>query len=84
MPEGWTVAAVEARDSVLPINTHFVVRCIDTTDIPEVLGWSHARRADLYRPVKQQITLRLDAGSWPGSRNGLPEAAAIRPISTVR
>ena len=23
---------------------------IDTTDIPEVPDWSHARRADLYRP----------------------------------
>ena len=34
---------------------------IDTTDIPEVLDWNHARRADLYRPVKQQITVRLDA-----------------------
>ena len=34
---------------------------IDTTDIPEVLDWSGARRGVLYRPVKQQITLRLDA-----------------------
>ena len=34
---------------------------IDTTDIPEVLDWTHARRADLYRPIKQQVTLRLDA-----------------------
>ena len=48
---------------------------IDTTDIPEVLDWSHARRADLYRPIKQQITLRLDADvvAWfkeraPGGR----------------
>ena len=48
---------------------------IDTTDIPEVLDWSHARRAGLYRPVKRQITLRLDADvvAWfkeraPGGR----------------
>lgn len=34
---------------------------IDTTDIPEVLDWSDARRGVFYRPVKQQITLRLDA-----------------------
>ena len=34
---------------------------IDTTDIPEVLDWTHARRADVYRPVQQQITLQLDA-----------------------
>ena len=34
---------------------------IDTSDIPEVLDWSGARRGLLYRPIKQQITLRLDA-----------------------
>ena len=48
---------------------------INTDDIPEVLDWTHARRADLYRPVKQQTTLRLDAdvADWfkerdPGGR----------------
>ena len=34
---------------------------IDTADIPEALDWSQARRGVFYRPVKQQITLRLDA-----------------------
>ena len=34
---------------------------IDTTDAPEILDWSDARRGVLYRPVKQQITLRIDA-----------------------
>ena len=33
---------------------------INTTDIPELLDWSDARRGVFYRPVKQQITLRLD------------------------
>ena len=39
---------------------------IDTSDIPEVRDWSDARRGLFYRPVKQQITLRLDADvvSW--------------------
>ena len=39
---------------------------IDTSDIPEILDWSGAKRGLLYRPVKQQITLRLDADvvSW--------------------
>ncbi len=36
-------------------------RDIDTSEIPEILDWSGARRGALYRPVKQQITLRLDA-----------------------
>ena len=34
---------------------------IDTTDAPEILDWADARRGVFYRPVKQQITLRLDA-----------------------
>ena len=34
---------------------------IDTTDAPEILDWSDAKRGVFYRPVKQQVTLRLDA-----------------------
>ena len=48
---------------------------IDTSDITEILDWSGAKRGLLYRPVKQQITLRLDADviAWfranaPGGR----------------
>ena len=35
---------------------------INTDDIPEATGdWSGAKRGVFYRPIKQQITLRLDA-----------------------
>lgn len=34
---------------------------IDLSDIPEVRDWSGAERGLFYRPVKQQLTLRLDA-----------------------
>jgi uncharacterized protein (DUF4415 family) len=34
---------------------------IQTDDMPEVRDWSDAKRGMLYRPVKQQITLRIDA-----------------------
>jgi uncharacterized protein (DUF4415 family) len=34
---------------------------INTVDIPEVRDWSGAKRGLFYRPIKQQITLRLDA-----------------------
>jgi uncharacterized protein (DUF4415 family) len=34
---------------------------IDTADVPELLDWSGAKRGLFYRPVKQQLTLRLDA-----------------------
>lgn len=34
---------------------------IDTSDIPEVAYFSNAVRGRFYRPVKQQVTLRIDA-----------------------
>lgn len=34
---------------------------IDTSDAPELLDWSGAKRGMFYRPVKQQLTLRLDS-----------------------
>lgn len=41
---------------------------IDIADIPEASpdAWKHARRPDLYRPVKRPVTLRLDVDvvSW--------------------
>ena len=35
---------------------------IDLRDIPEVTDWSGAKRGLFYRPGKQQLKLRLDAG----------------------
>ncbi len=39
---------------------------IDTSEIPETLDWSGAKRGLFYRPLKQQLTLRLDVDvvSW--------------------
>ncbi len=36
---------------------------IDYSDIPQVTEaqWKHARRGEFYRPVKRQITARVDA-----------------------
>ena len=43
---------------------------IDTSDAPELFDWSGAKRGLFYRPVKQQLTLRLDADvvAWFKSR----------------
>ena len=43
---------------------------IDTSDIPEVRDWSGAKRGLFYRPVKKQLTLRVDADviAWFKSR----------------
>jgi uncharacterized protein (DUF4415 family) len=45
---------------------------IDTSDIPEVGDWSGAERGKFYRPVKQQVTLRIDADvlDWFKSQGG--------------
>lgn len=34
---------------------------IDVSDMPEVTDWTGWQRGKFYRPVKQQLTLRLDA-----------------------
>jgi uncharacterized protein (DUF4415 family) len=34
---------------------------IDFSDIPEQLDWSQAQMGRFYRPVKQSVTMRLDA-----------------------
>jgi len=34
---------------------------INFSDAPEVVDWSAGERGKFYRPVKQQLTIRLDA-----------------------
>jgi len=51
--------------------------------MPEVLDWSNAQRGKFYRPLKQQLTLRLDA-EWSTGSRCRPKAAAIRRASTKR
>jgi uncharacterized protein (DUF4415 family) len=34
---------------------------INTRDVPEQKDWSGARRGVFFRPIKKQLTLRLDA-----------------------
>ena len=48
---------------------------INTDDIPEVRDWSGAKRGVFYRPIKQQITLRLDADliDWFKTHQGQSE-----------
>lgn len=46
---------------------------IDTGAIPEIRDWSDAKRGLFYRPVKQQLTLRLDADVVTWFREHAPE-----------
>jgi len=53
---------------------------IDTSDAPELLDWSGAKRGLFYRPVKQQLTLRLDADvvAWFKSHTHQSGVARVR------
>ncbi len=46
---------------------------INTSDVPEIKDWSGARRGMFYRPVKRQLTLRLDADVVQWFRQHTPE-----------
>lgn len=59
---------------------------IDTSDAPELLDWSGAKRGLFYRPVKQQLTLRLDADvvAWFKSHAGSDEGYQTRINRALR
>jgi uncharacterized protein (DUF4415 family) len=59
---------------------------IDTRDIPEQRDWRGARRGLFYRPVKQQLTLRLDADliAWFKDRTPNGEGYQTRINSALR
>lgn len=43
---------------------------VDTSDIPEITHWDDAVRGRFYRPVKEQVTLRIDADVLAWFRGG--------------
>jgi uncharacterized protein (DUF4415 family) len=51
---------------------------IDTRDIPEIRDWSGARRGLFYRPVKQQLTLRIDADVVDWFKRRAPKGAGYQ------
>ena len=50
----------DAQEQLLALD-ELVDEDIDLSDIPETTDWTGAVRGKFYRPVKQQITLRIDA-----------------------
>ncbi len=52
-------------------------REIDTSHIPEQLGWSKAVVGKFYRPIKMQVTLRIDADvlNWFKTQGGKYQSA---------
>jgi uncharacterized protein (DUF4415 family) len=61
---------------------------IDLSDMPEVTDWTNWTRGKFYRPVKKQVTVRLDADvlEWfkakQGGKRGYQTAinAALRKV----
>jgi len=46
---------------------------IDIVDIPEARDWSDAKRGLFYRPIKKQLTLRIDADVIAWFKNRTPK-----------
>jgi uncharacterized protein (DUF4415 family) len=59
---------------------------IDTSDIPEQRDWKGAKRGLFYRPIKQQLTLRIDSDiiAWFKSRVAEGEGYQTRINSALR
>ena len=55
---------------------------IDTSDIPEIIDWSNAERGRFYRPIKQVVTIRLDADviAWFKARDRKYQTAVNRAL----
>jgi uncharacterized protein (DUF4415 family) len=59
---------------------------INTRDVPEQRDWSGARRGVFFRPVKKQLTLRLDSDiiDWFKTRAGDSEGYQTRINAALR
>lgn len=55
---------------------------IDTSEIPERADWSGAEIGKFYRPVKKQVTLRIDADvlAWFKARGGKYQTALNKAL----
>jgi uncharacterized protein (DUF4415 family) len=60
-PKGKRTSARTERDRELAGLVAQRDKDIDTSDMPEVKDWSKAVVGKFYRPIKEPVTLRLDA-----------------------
>ena len=69
--------ALKKRTAELARLARLPDRDIDTSDIPETTGWSKAVVGKFYRPVKTQVTLRIDADvlNWFKTHSGKYQSA---------
>lgn len=51
---------------------------IDTNDVPEVRDWSGARRGLFFRPIKKQLTLRIDADVIAWFKSHAPDGSGYQ------
>ncbi|HEX9525068.1 MAG TPA: BrnA antitoxin family protein [Reyranella sp.] len=56
---------------------------IDTADIPEVRDWPDAKRGLFYRPIKKQLTLRIDADVIAWFKNQTPKGQGYQTQMNV-
>ena len=72
-----TMTAAKTRAAQLARLAAMPDRDIDTSDIPETSGWSKAVVGKFHRPVKRQVTLRIDADvlNWFKTHSGKYQSA---------
>ena len=67
-PKGLTPELIAQLDALaaMPDDT------IDLSDMPEVTDWSNWTRGKFYRPIKKQVTVRLDSDilEWFKAKQG--------------
>jgi uncharacterized protein (DUF4415 family) len=78
--------ARRGREAELKALAHMPDAEIDTSDIPELPDWSGAKRGLFYRPLKQQLTLRIDADvvAWFKHHAGSAEGYQTRINRALR
>ncbi|HWK44536.1 MAG TPA: BrnA antitoxin family protein [Stellaceae bacterium] len=57
---------------------------IDTSEMPEVTDWTGAKRGAFFRPIKKQLTLRLDMDLIAYFQGDDPEGYQTRINAALR
>jgi uncharacterized protein (DUF4415 family) len=86
MRKGISKRLTRGREAELKSLADLSDDAIDTSDAPELLDWGGAKRGLFYRPVKQQLTLRLDVDviSWFKSHTTSDEGYQTRINRALR
>jgi uncharacterized protein (DUF4415 family) len=86
MRKGTSKAITTRQKTELDALAELTEEQINTRSLPEVRDWSGARRGVFFRPIKKQLTLRLDADliDWFKTHSPNGEGYQTRIIIALR